>query len=157
MELSIHKSVNHSWLARWSLPRVLMLLLGGAFVGLMMDIRVEHVDVVHRRSVAWLPILYCGLMAVASVGATFVWNSRARRLMIVLFLLAFLVGGTGFFLHNQGHIGEAITGPVHAWIDPKMSHSDSPPQLAPLSFAGLGMIGILASLRRFNEPAGERI
>jgi hypothetical protein len=43
-----------------------------------------------------------------------------------------------------------IRASVNAWIDPKMSHSDDPPQVAPLAFAGLGVMGILASLKRFN-------
>ena len=136
--------------ARWPLPRVLILMLAGAFVGLMMDIRVEHVDAVHHRSIAWLPILYCAVMAVASMGACVFWSPLARRIMIALFLLAFIVGGAGFYLHNHGKLTKAITSAVNAWIDPSMDHVDAPPQLAPLAFGGLGTIGLLASLKRFN-------
>jgi hypothetical protein len=32
---------------RWPLTRVLIFLLANGFVGLVIDIRVEHVDVVH--------------------------------------------------------------------------------------------------------------
>jgi hypothetical protein len=143
--------VISSTLARWPLPRVLVLLLAGAFVGLMMDIRVEHVDAVHDHSVAWLPIIYCAVMTVASLGTCIFWNDVMRRMMIVLFLLAFVIGGTGFYLHNHGKVSRVIKSSINAWIDPDMNHSDAPPQLAPLSFAGLGMIGILACLKRFNS------
>src|ERR1700722_12184882 len=89
---------------RFSLARVLTLLLAGAFVGLMVDIRVEHVDVVRERSIAWLPIIYAGIMAIATLAACVIWNQTARRLMIPLFLLAFVVGGMGFYFHNHGNL-----------------------------------------------------
>jgi hypothetical protein len=38
-----------------------------------------------------------------------------------------------------------------AWTNPNMNHSDAPPQFAPLAFAGLGMIGLLASFEHFNS------
>jgi hypothetical protein len=136
---------------RWPLARVLILLLAGAFVGLMVDIRVEHVDVVRERKIAWLPIIYAGFMTIASLVAFVFWNKTTRRIMIPLFLLAFVVGGMGFYFHNHGHLKEVITTSVNAWTDPNMDHSDGPPQVAPLAFAGLGMIGVLASLRRFNS------
>jgi hypothetical protein len=147
----MNTTVISSVLARWPLPRVLILLLAGAFVGLMTDIRIEHVDAVHEHSVAWVPIIYCAFMTVASLIACVYWTALTRRVMIALFLLAFVVGGMGFYLHNHGKLKKVIANSMNAWIDPNMNHSDAPPQLAPLAFAGLGMIGILASLKQFNK------
>jgi hypothetical protein len=135
---------------RWPLARVLILILAGGFVGLMVDIRVEHVDVVRERSIAWLPIIYAGFMAIAAVVGFVFWNTTTRRIMVPLFLLAFVIGGMGFYFHNHGNLKNVIRASVCAWIDPKMNHSDDPPQFAPLAFAGLGVIGILASLKRFD-------
>lgn len=136
----------------WPLPRVLVLMLAGGFAGLMTDIRVEHVDVVHERAVAWLPIVYCAFMTVASLVACVYWNALTRRVMTALFLLGVVVGGTGFYLHNHGKLAKVIRSSANAWIDPDMKHADAPPQLAPLAFAGLGMIGALVCLGRFNPP-----
>jgi len=136
---------------RWPLTRVLVLILAGGFAGLMVDIRVEHVEVVREHSIAWLPIIYAGFMAVAGHVAFFFWNKTTRRIMLMLCLLAFGVGGMGFYFHNHGSVKNVIKASVNAWIDPKMDHSDDPPQVAPLAFAGLGVIGILASLKRFNS------
>ena len=129
---------------------MLILLLAGAFVGLMVDIRVEHVEVIRERPIAWLPIIYSGVMAVACLAAVIVWGKIARLVMALLFSLAFVVGGMGFYFHNHGNFINVIKTSVAAWTDPAMDHSDGPPQLAPLAFAGLGAIGILASLKRFN-------
>ena len=136
---------------RLPLSRVLILVLAGGFVGLMVDIRVEHVDVVRERSIAWLPIIYAGFMTLACLVAFVLWNRTARLIMPVFFALAMVIGGMGFYLHNHGHLEKVIKTSINAWIDPDASHSDAPPQFAPLAFAGLGGIGLLASLRRFNS------
>ena len=136
---------------RLPLARLLILLLGGAFSGLMIDIRVEHVDAVREHSVAWLPIIYCGLMTVACLVAFVIWNNAARMVLLGLFSLAFVVGGMGFYFHNNGHLKQVIQTSINAWTDPNMDHSDGPPQFAPLAFAGLGVMGTLATLKRFSE------
>lgn len=136
---------------RLPLSRVLILVLAGGFVGLMVDIRVEHVDVVRERSIAWLPIIYAGFMTIACLIAFVRWNKIARLIMPPLFLAAIVIGGVGFYLHNHGRLEKVIKTSVNAWIDPDATHSDAPPQFAPLAFAGLGGIGLLASLRRFNS------
>lgn len=136
--------------SRWSLARVLMLLLAGAFVGLLSDIRVEHVDVVRETVLAWTPIVYSAVMALACLAAVIFWSKTSRLVMRVLFLLAFIVGGLGFYLHNRGHLVNVMTSAANAWFDPKMKHSRGPPQTAPLAFAGLGLLGVSATLRRFQ-------
>jgi hypothetical protein len=136
---------------RWPLPRILILILAGAFLNLLIDIRVEHVDVVRERTIAWLPILYSAIMAVAALFAAAFWNNTSRRIMLALFLLAFVVGGTGVYLHNHGNLTKVLQTSVNAWTDPNIKHVKGPPQIAPLAFAGLGLIGILASLKRFNS------
>jgi hypothetical protein len=135
---------------RWPLTRVLVFLLANGFLGLAIDIRVEHVDVVHEHAIAWLPIIYSCVMSVACLIAFVFWNKRSRLVMLPLFLAAFLVGGMGFYLHNHGNLRKVVTSSVGAWTNANMDRSDGPPQTAPLAFVGLGMIGILTSLRRFN-------
>ena len=140
---------------RWPLPRLLVLILGGGFAGLMVDIRVEHVEVVHDHSIAWLPIVYSGLMFLVCTSAALVWNGMARRILLACFSVAFAVGGLGFYFHNHGHVTRFILTSIAAWTDPKMELSAGPPQSAPMAFAGLGLIGILASLKRFNPQPLE--
>jgi hypothetical protein len=150
-EISMN-TAHDSRFSRISLPQLLILLLAGAFPGLMVDIRVEHVDVVREHSIAWLPIIYSGFMTIACCFAFVWWNHTTRQIMRPLFLLAFVIGGMGFYLHNHGDLKEVIKTSVSAWTDSNMNHPDGPPQSAPLAFAGLGLIGLLASLRQFNTP-----
>ena len=144
-------ATDYSPANRWPLARILILLLGGAFAGLLVDIRVEHVDAVREHSIAWLPIVYSGFMAIACHMAFMFWNKSTRLTIRLLFLMAFVIGGMGFYLHNQGNLKVVFEMSLNAWIDPKLHHSQGPPQAASLAFAGLGAIGILASLQRFNS------
>ena len=138
------------FLARWSLARILVLVLAAAFLGLLVDIRVEHVDVVRETLLAWTPIVYCAAMAIACGVAVIIWNAKARLILRILFGLALIVGILGFYLHNQGHLGRVFTASIQAWTDPQMKRLRGPPQTAPLSLAGLGLLGVLATLKRFN-------
>jgi hypothetical protein len=135
---------------RWPLARLLIFMLAGAFAGLVIELRVEHVDAVRERGVAWLPIVYSGVMTAACGFAFVFWSRMARLIMIPFFLLALIVGSMGFWFHNHGDLKKVVKTSAGAWTDSKQTHSDEPPQFAPLAFAGLGGIGILASLKRFN-------
>ena len=144
------KTLAEFSVARWPLARILVLLLAGGFLGLMIDIRVEHVEAVRERAVAWVPILYAGVMAIACILEFLIWNTAARIVTSALFLIAFAIGGIGFYFHYHGKIKPVLVASINAWTDPAMNHSDGPPQVAPLAFGGLGAIGILASLKRFG-------
>jgi len=150
MEISMNTVERLPIHHRWPLARTLILILAGAFLGLMADIRVEHVEAVRENSIAWIPIIYCACMTVACLAAFMFWNKAARLIMLLLFLMAFVIGGIGFYFHNHGHFTKVIKTSINAWLDPKMNHSEGPPQVAPLAFAGLGVLGILATLKRFD-------
>jgi len=137
--------------ARWPLARILIFILANGFIGLMIDIRVEHVDAVREHTVAWLPIVFSGFMAISCLVGFIFWGKLTRRLMLPLFLAALVIGGLGFYFHTHGNIKKVSTTSVNAWTDPNLEHSDAPPQLAPLAFAGLGVIGLLTLMERFNS------
>ena len=136
---------------RWPLARLLMFCLSGAFFGLMCDVRIEHVEVVHHRSIAWMPILSAGVMTVACLISSLWWNRPTKRVMVPLFVLAILIGALGFYLHNDGHLLGAVKTIIAAWTDSQMQHEDAPPRLAPMAFAGLGALGLLTCLKRFSS------
>jgi hypothetical protein len=138
-------------LPRWPLARVLMLCLSGAFFCLMCDLRIEHVEAVHHRSIAWMPILFSAVMTVACFVSTVWWNRPTKRVMVPLFALAILIGASGLYLHNDGQFLGAVKTIIAAWTDSRMQHEDAPPQLAPMAFCGLGAIGLLTCVNRFRS------
>jgi hypothetical protein len=71
--------------------------------------------------------------------------------MVPLFLLAVVIGAVGLYLHNDGHLLNAVKTIIAAWTDPRMQHEDAPPQLAPMAFWDLGAIGLLTCVKRFRS------
>ena len=131
---------------RWNFNKIVVLLLAATFVGLTIDLRYEHVDKVRRTWEAWIPIVYSGVMAVASVLGLSLWKRGGRQVLLIGFALSLIVGGLGFWFHNKRHpVGDVIT-VLQAWTSPE-HHSDRPPTLAPLFFCFLGVLGVLACAR----------
>jgi hypothetical protein len=139
----------------WSLPRILVLFLLLGFGGLMCDIRVEHIDKVHENSLAWIPIVYAGLMAALCLVALIFWTPATRRILFWTALVAFAVGVYGFWLHNKGHLYEPLSQVFVAWFQRFHHPDDSPPTLAPMAFCGLGLLTMLATARRSQAAAPE--
>lgn len=127
----------------WTLNKVLVLLLAGAFLGLTGDLRYEHVDKVRHYWTAWIPIAYSGAMVIVCLVCLFLWERSGRVALCYAFALSIVVGLLGFWLHNQGHLFRDLVDVLGAWIRPE-HHANTPPTLAPLSFCGLGVLGVLA-------------
>ncbi len=180
----------------WTLNKLIVLALIGAFAGLLFEIRLEHQDVLSEHTIAWSPIVYSGLMIVLGLIALFSWERGGRQILFYAFALALVVGAVGFWQHNEHNAGQRFAGLFTVWgkssaekhhsenendehsADENVEHSadesdehsanqngehqaeehdhggDSmmmPPILAPLTFAGLGILGMLACARRFQR------
>ena len=136
----------------WTLNKVTVLVLIGGFAMLVVDLRAEHVDVVRHNWQAWIPIVYSGVMVLLGAAALAGWERGGRQVLQIAFAAAFIVGGLGFWFHNHGHLVSAVITVLSAWTQP-LHHQDVPPPLAPLSFAGLGLLGMLACARRFQPQS----
>jgi hypothetical protein len=133
----------------WTLNKVLVLVLSAGFALLVVDLRYEHVGAVRHYWQAWIPIVYSGVMVVLGAAGLAGWERGGRQALRLAFAAAFLVGGLGFWLHNNGDVVSGVLTVLSAWTGP-LHHEDVPPPLAPLSFTGLGLLGTLACARRFQ-------
>jgi hypothetical protein len=136
----------------WTLNKVLVLLLASAFLGLTGDLRYEHVDKVRHYWTAWIPIVYSGAMVVVCLLCLLLWDRRGREALFYAFALSLVVGLLGFWLHNQGHLLRDLASVLEAWTRFE-HHANTPPTLAPLSFCGLGVLGMLACAARFQAQS----
>lgn len=145
-------------LRAWTLSKLIVLVLIGAYVGLFIDLRYEHVDIVRHNWHGWIPIAYCGAMVLVGLAALALWEHGGRLALQVGFACGFGIGALGFWYHNHGHIARGVLTELSAWTAP-IHHRDIPPHLAPLTFAGLSFLGLLATLKRLECPperVGER-
>lgn len=163
----------------WTLNKLVVLALIGAFAVLLLEIRFEHQEVLSEHTIAWTPIVYSGVMAILSLAALFFWEGSGRKILFWAFAAALIVGTVGFWQHNEEHFGRRIAGVFTVWGNSASEHhSDEadnkehsaneneehhnnehkekmenllPPVFAPLTFAGLGILGMLACARRFQR------
>lgn len=138
------------FLAKWPLNRVLVLALMLGFGGLLVDIRGEHVEVVREDWKAWIPLVYGGVMMLLCGITLVAWGGVSRRILFWAFVPALLVGGMGFYFHNERHLAENLSDSIKAWYDPEQKLPVGPPHFAPLAFAGIGVLGLLATAKQFQ-------
>lgn len=135
---------------RWRLNRDQMLLLFVTvnLLFLMLDVLIAHSVNAFRPVYEWIPIFACwpGVitsfwLALVARPSRFVQWSHAAGMFIVL-----MVGVLGFAFHLQAALAPA--GSVSwAWV------IFSAPVLAPLSFSGVSLVGLVAMTR--EEPIGS--
>ena len=139
---------------RWPLTRVLALVVLLGFLAMTADIRVEHVDVVRKNWRGWIPIAYGLFMIAVGIVTVGWWREVTRRIFFWLSTISFIVGGAGFWFHNHGRLWHTVTETLGAWYE-AMKHPHGPPALAPLAFGALGLLGMLATARRFQFAVGD--
>ena len=137
----------------WSLNRVLVLLLTAGLFTLLIEIRFEHVDVVHERRIAWIPIGYSGLMTLLGLWAVAWWGPASRAVLSWFYALGLAVGSAGIWLHADGAIISSIVHILSAWFQ-RFHHAEAPPVLAPVAFCGIGLLGLIACAKAF-QPRGR--
>jgi hypothetical protein len=113
------------------------------------EVRYDHRSVLGEGVVAWVPIVYSILMMIASVLGLFFWSRGGRQVLLAGYLLAIVVGLTGFWFHTDGRLLRSVRREFSAWVR-KLPDEDKPPALAPLAFAGFGILGTLACTKRFQ-------
>ena len=139
----------------WSLNRIIVLLLLGGLAGLLIDIRWEHRVELARQWETWIPLVYISLMLIAGTVGLYKWNSWGRRVLQVGFSLCLIVGALGTWFHSKGDPVGNFRRVVTAWTLPLGTNGgvkvgSSPPEMAPLAFGGLGLIGLLCCAKRFQ-------
>lgn len=124
------------------------LLLVGGFAVLMCDIRFEHREVVGKAWQAWIPIVYCALMLLVVPVATRLWAGGGKKVLIVAYATAIIVGIVGVCFHSDGHLLDRLTQLLAVWQRLVNKIDPNAPFYPPISlaFVGLGSIGLLFCL-----------
>jgi hypothetical protein len=126
------------------------LLVGGAAL-LALEVRFEHREALGETWHAWIPLTYAVSTAALGGAALLLWERGGRQALLALFSLGLLIGPAGVLFHTGGHPAKAVGQVLSAWtLAPGQSggiEKDHPPALAPLAFAGLGALGVVACAR----------
>lgn len=117
--------------------KLIFLILGGGFLITALEVRFMHRFALAEHPLAWTPVVYGVIAAVACFIALGV-SKRPSVPLAIIFALGLLVAGVGFYLHTEDH-PDALARLVA--VEPK--GGGGPPALAPLSIGGLALIGLV--------------
>ncbi len=161
----------------WSLNQWIVLFALGGLLGLLLEIRYTHREVLGEHPLSWTPLIYSGLMLIAGILALIWWNKGGRKILFWCFAVGLIVGPLGLWLHTGKKPIQGLSRELSAWSMPVHGGDESdhagdnkssgeqssgeqhhhggaalqhPPVLAPLSFFGLGVLGMLACASRFQ-------
>jgi hypothetical protein len=140
-----------------TLSKLMVTSLLGGLALLLLEIRFEHREALGEAWQSWIPLLYCGSMLALGAIALARWHRGGRQVLLVGFASAFLIGLLGFWFHSKGHPISGLLQVLTAWVlrpgDNGGIKMDAPPLLAPLSFVGLGSMGVLACVGNRVNPS----
>ncbi len=161
----------------WTLNKLLVFTLLGGFVLLLVEVRAAHQPILGGHPIAWMPIVFSGLMVLLGLASLLGWEKGGRRLLFWGFAVSVFVGALGVWIHNDGHPLKGLMNELSAWTQPLDSNAkqvsgedhgtdrprehqadasnSGPPALAPLALFGLGLLGMLTCAGRFQPHASD--
>jgi hypothetical protein len=139
----------------YPLGRLLVLVLTAGCLTLLIDIRYEHIDVVHETRISWIPLIYSGLLTLLGAWAFLRWSPASRAILFWGYAVGLAVGMTGLWMHTQGAVFSGVFHVLSAWFQ-HYHHENVPPQLAPLAFCGIGLMGMLACAKVFQPQENTK-
>ena len=122
--------------------RMLSAATAGAAATLGLEIYFEHYRASFGNKWMWSPVIVAGPMTAAGLAGVFS-RRAAKRLLPLTSLLVLANGIQGTYLHVRG-IGRKPGG----WSNTLYNVVMGPPIFAPMSFAAVGAMGILAAILR---------
>lgn len=153
--------------AFWTLNKIIVALMLLTYFLLLMELRVEHMDEFGDHWQAWIPLVYSAIMIATGIWGLRYWKTTGRKVLFWAFAISIAIGLSGVWFHEKGKPWNAVTVIAQAWQTPivkkskqhdatekplpettnnngKKKKKKPKPPLAPLSFAGIGVLGMLA-------------
>lgn len=126
---------------RLSLQRLVTWLLVGGYLTLFVETFLDHRGTWEAHPLAYTPPVTALLLSAALLVAAASWRPGPRAAAGWLCLVSVLVGLTGLVLHNEDRLEDGFD----------FASVLIPPLLAPLAFAGLGLMGWVMLSRKWPE------
>ena len=131
---------------KFSLNRLIVMFVATGFFFLIADSILEHWDMLGRELWVYIPIAFSMFGFVISIIAAVKWKERVIRFLHITLFVAFIISAAGLYFHIKEEDDEEIT---TEQLEHEQKEKDKP-ILAPLSFAGLAMIGLLGTSRKWR-------
>jgi hypothetical protein len=136
----------------YSLNRLLALVVTVGFAFLTADTTIEHWSILKKDIPSFIPIIFSAIAFIIGVFTVVKWNKKWIRSFQIILLISFAVAIGGVYFHVAEDDDEAEE---HGQVVQQKEGKDKPP-LAPLSFGGLAVVGLLGTARKWHGEVEEK-
>lgn len=136
----------------YTLNRMLVLIATCGFGFLFADTIIEHLDIFKQEILAYVPVIFSFIGLVIGIVAVYKWKQSFIKLIQYFFLLSFLLAGWGFYLHVAEESEEELKS---VEVQQHEANEKEKPILAPLSFGGIAVVGLLGTSRKWKAEVQE--
>jgi glucan phosphoethanolaminetransferase (alkaline phosphatase superfamily) len=134
-------------LKQFSLNKLLILVTTFGFTFLLLDTIIEHWPIFEQELIAFVPLVFSFAGIVLGVFTVVMWKEKLIYWFQILLVISILVGVAGLYFHVEPF--EEETNLTAEEIEHEANEKEKP-LLAPLSFAGIAVIGLLGTLRKWE-------
>lgn len=132
-------------LKNYSINRLLTLIVGIGFAFLTIDSLLEHWDILTKEPMSFVPIVFSALGAIAGILTVIAWSEKWIRSFQKFLFVSFLVAVLGLYFH----IKEEDDKDSNSQKTEQEQKEKDKPLLAPLAFAGIAVIGLVGTKRKW--------
>jgi hypothetical protein len=137
---------------QYSLNRLLVFVTTVGFAFLFTDTTIEHWPIFKQEILAFIPVVFSIAGLALGIITTILWKEKLIRWFQILLFVSFVVATAGFILHLEPW--EKETNLTAEEIEHEANEKDKP-LLAPLSFAGIAVIGLLGTMRKWEAEVNK--
>lgn len=138
-----------------TLRRALAAFVAAGCLFLVVEVLIEHREILGEEWVAWAPIVACGLVCLISFWAFVRWRVGTQKAMGMVSAVMLVVGLAGVYFHNADRLEHEEEHEVEAYEESEQGEEGHhPPVLAPLAIFGVGVLGLMASYSGWREEKG---
>ena len=131
----------------FSLNRLIVLLTTIGFAFLLADTTIEHWLTFEEEIMSFIPLVFSLSGLVLGIVVFTVWKEKFIRWFQILLFASFTVSAVGLYFHIEEEEDEIN---LSAAEKEHEEQEGEKPLLAPLSFAGLAMVGLLGTMRKWE-------
>jgi hypothetical protein len=131
----------------FTLNRLLVLITTIGFAFLLADTTIEHWPIFNQELMAFIPLIFSIVGILLGIFTMVKWKEKLIYWFQVLLLVSTIVGAAGLYFHIEPF--EEETNLTADEIEHEANEKEKP-LFAPLSFAGLAVIGLLGTMRKWE-------
>ena len=129
-----------------TLNRILVAVAVAGFVFLFADSIIEHWDILKKEPMSLVPVITSVIGILITLVTFIAWKNRWIKILQTFLFVVLCVGAAGVYFHisdsDEDEKTEAVKEPKH--------EEKEKPLLAPLAFAGVAVVGLLGTARKWE-------